>query len=193
MPKITYKEDQGKAFGKWTDKISRYIYFDSLELILSDITIPDNVADYGGANGNIKEFIPQAITIDIDSSKDPDINADILEYKGEHKLIIIRYVLHYLNDYEVIKLFKHIKSYHKGEILIIQFCNNDLISKYENSKNEFKYFRTEYQLEQLIPKESNLIFKEDIEITKDFYKNRLNLSGAKSHEETINAYLINYA
>ena len=125
--------------------------FYSIKKILEKISIPDNVADYGGANGILKDHIPGIISIDIDPSKNPDIEADILKYKGDHDLIIIRFVLHYLNDYEIIKLFDHINSYHKGEILIIQFCNNDLRSKYYNSRNEFKYFRTEDQMENLLP------------------------------------------
>ena len=184
-----YKEDNGANFGKWEDGVSRLMYFDSTKDILSKISIPDIVADYGGANGNLKLFIPNSISVDIDESKNPDILDDILTHKGKYDLIVIRYVLHYLNDYQVLKLFESIKSYHNGKILLIQFCNNDLKSKYENSINEFKYFRTEYQSEQLLPVFEK-IYSIEYECTKEFYKNRLNNDNGVPHNEIINAYLI---
>lgn len=189
MQNIIYKEDKGMNFGKWSDNISKLIYFDSVKDILSKIDITGIVADYGGANGILKEFISNIISIDIDASKKPDIVDNILTHKGNYDLIIIRFVLHYLNDYEVLKLFKHIKSYHKGKILIIQFTNEDLKSKYFNSKNEFKYFRTKNQLEKLLPKFKN-IYSINYNCTKEFYKNRLNIENAKNHKEQINAYLL---
>lgn len=188
MQKNIYKEDQGNDFGKWDDPVSWFLYHYSIKKILDKISIPENVADYGGANGILKDHIPGIISIDIDPSKNPDIEADILKYKGDHELIIIRFVLHYLNDYEVIKLFDHINSYHKGEILIIQFCNNDLRSKYYNSRNEFKYFRTEDQMEKLLPEGFKKIFSKMIGITPEFYQNRLNISDTIPHIENINAY-----
>lgn len=193
MQSKIFKEDQGINFGRWTDIISNLMYIDSTrEILLSLHTIPDIIADYGGANGNLKQFLPQSISIDIDESKNPDILDNILTHIGEYELIIIRYVLHYLNDYEVIQLFDHLKSYHKGEVLLIQFCNNDLKSKYHNSLNEFKYFRTEEQLKALIPDNSEQIFEIEYICGKEFYKNRLNIDNAIEHKELINAYLINY-
>ena len=189
MQKIIYKEDKGTNFGKWSDDTSKLMYFDSVKDILSKIDTTGIVADYGGANGILKEFISNIISIDIDASKKPDIVDNILTHKGNYDLIIIRFVLHYLNDYEVLKLFKHIKSYHKGKILIIQFTNEDLKSKYFNSKNEFKYFRTKKQLEKLLPKFKN-IYSINYNCTKEFYKNRLNIENAKKHKEQINAYLL---
>jgi len=191
MQKKIYKEDQGINFGKWKDKTSKFLYFDSTKEILSKIKIYNNVADYGGANGNLKTFISNIISIDIDSSKHPDIIGNIITHKGNYDLIIIRYVLHYLNDYEILKLFNNITNYHKGEVLIIQFCNNDLKSKYSNSINEFKYFRTENQLEQLLPKYTK-IYSKEYEVEQDFYKNRLNLNNAITHKEILNAYLLKY-
>lgn len=185
-----YKEDLGTKFGQWTDKTSKLMYYDSTVNILSKINTNVSVADYGGANGILKEFIPNIITIDIDSSKNPDICDNILTHVGKYDLIIIRFVLHYLNDYEVLQLFEKIQTYHKGQVLIIQFCNNDLKAKYKNSINEFKYFRTENQLEALLPK-CNKIYSKKYTVTKEFYKNRLQINNAINHKEIINAYEYN--
>jgi hypothetical protein len=189
MPKKIYKEDKGVNFGQWSDKTSRFIYLDSVKVILSKIKIPKKTADYGGANGILKQFIPNIISVDIDITKNPDILDNILTHKGDYDLIIIRFVLHYLNDYEVLKLFKNIESYHKGKILVIQFCNNDLKSKYENSINEFKYFRTESQLFKLLPKCEKIYSKKYI-CTREFYKNRLDICTGIEHKEILNAYYI---
>jgi hypothetical protein len=178
-----YKEDNGVNFGKWTDKVSKFMYFDSTKDILSKIQIPGVVADYGGANGNLKTFIPHAISIDIDGSKQPDIIDDILTHVGNYELIVVRYVLHYLNDYEVLQLFKTIKS----NALIIQFTNEDLKSKYQNSQNEFKYFRTARQLKKLLPN-CKEIYSKKYTIGSSFYKNRLNIDNAVTHKETLKAY-----
>ena len=182
-----YKEDNGTNFGKWNDKVSKFMYFDSTKEILSKIQIPNIVADYGGANGNLKTFIPNSISIDIDSSKNPDIIDNILSHVGNYELIIIRYVLHYLNDYEVIQLFKTIKT----NTLIIQFINEDLKSKYQNSQNEFKYFRTAKQLKKLLPN-CKEIYSKEYTIGANFYRNRLNINNAITHKETLKAFYYEY-
>jgi hypothetical protein len=189
MQKKIYKQDKGLNFGKWSDKTSKLIYFDSVKDILSKIELPKKIADYGGANGILKEFIPNIISIDIDASKQPDIIDDIITHKGNYNLIILRFVLHYLNDYEVLQLFENIQNYHKGQILIIQFCNEDLKSKYANSKNEFKYFRTENQLLKLLP-DCEKIYSKKYICTKEFYKNRLNIDTDIEHKEILNAYYL---
>lgn len=193
-----YNEDQGTNFGKWDDSTSRLIYYDSMKQILD---LMDNrgylqgverIADYGGANGIMKEFIPGIITIDIDSSKNPDIVDDILVHSGEYDLIIIRYVLHYLNDYEVIQLFNHIESFHKGKVLIVQFVNDELKEKYQNSKNELKYFRTLNQMKALLPRGEKVLYNGDYLCSSQFYKNRLNIDNAIPHSEKLIAYLYDY-
>lgn len=191
MQKITYKEDRGRQFGRWSDDTSKFIYFDSVKEILSLIELPKVIADYGGANGILKEFIPNIISIDIDETKKPDIVDNILTHQGHYDLIIIRFVLHYLNDYEVLELFENIKQYHNGQILVIQFCNDDLKQKYHNSKNEFKYFRTQNQLEQLLPSNRKIYTKNYI-CTSEFYLNRLDIKTDVEHKELLNAYLISY-
>lgn len=49
MQKKIYKEDDGTNFGKWSDKISKLMYFDSVKNILSKIDTTGTIADYGGA------------------------------------------------------------------------------------------------------------------------------------------------
>lgn len=183
----TYKEDQGINFGTWTDSVSGFLYQNSTKQILNKIHIPNLVADYGGANGNLKQFIPQSISIDIDKTKNPDINDNILTHSKYYDLVIIRYVLHYLNDYEVLQLFETIKA---KNILVIQFENNDLKSKYFNSQNEFKYFRTSQQLKQLLPKQAEEIYLKTYELGKEFYTNRLGKGNYKTHKEILKAYYI---
>jgi len=183
----TYREDQGVNFGTWNDSISNFLYQDSTRQILSKIHIPNLIADYGGANGNLKQFIPQSISIDIDKTKNPDINDNILTHSKYYDLVIIRYVLHYLNDYEVLQLFKAIKA---RNILVIQFENNDLKNKYFNSQNEFKYFRTTEQLKYLLPISSKEIYSKEYELGEDFYTNRLGQGDYETHKEILKAYYI---
>lgn len=189
MQKSTFKIDDGLQFGTWEDKTSQFMYFDCMNEILSFVEIPLSVADYGGANGNLKKFIPNALSIDIDETKNPDVVDNILTHEGNYDLIIIRYVLHYLTDYEICSLFEHLAKTHQGKILVIQFCNNDLKSKYRNSLNEHKYFRTESQMEALLP-QFKKIYSKQFFVDDKFYQNRLKINNAISHFETLNAYLI---
>lgn len=185
MRSVIYKEDKGLDFGRWNDNVSRFMYWDCMPDILEGITIPQRVADYGGANGNIKRFIPHALSIDIDESKNPDIHDDILTHSERYDLVVIRYVLHYLTDKEVLQLFDKINA---KEILVIQFVNDDLRSKYVNSIRESKHFRTQSQLEGLLPDKSELIYSSEYQIDSKFYENRLGAGEYVSHYETLNAY-----
>ena len=155
MPKKIINVDNGEHFGKWADETSDYLYRRSIKMILDSVDIPSSVGDFGGGNGLIKTHIPHAVTIDIDKDKKPDIVENILEHTGCYDLGIVRYVLHYLNDYEVIQLFNGMNCLN---VLVIQFTNQDLKMKYHNSKNEFKYFRTKEQLEALLPTKAKHIF-----------------------------------
>ena len=187
MQNIIYKEDNGIDFGTWKDDVSKFLYYTSTKEILKKINIPESVADFGGGNGLLKKLIPQSISIDIDVSKSPDIIDNILTHMEKYDLAILRYVLHYLNDYEVIELFKNINA---TNILVIQFENEDLKSKYKNSINEFKYFRTSKQLKALLPTIKQTIFSKKYKIGKSFYKNRLGKGKYTEHEETLKAYYI---
>jgi hypothetical protein len=184
---MEYKEDQAENFGKWKDKTSKFMYFDSTKEILEKIEVKGEIADYGGANGNLKTFLPNSITIDIDKTKNPDIVDNILTHEEKYDWVIIRYVLHYLTDKEVIQLFNNIKT---SNVLVIQFTNENLKTKYQNSINEVKYFRTKTQLESLLPKGKSSVYRKLFNCTSEFYKNRLGLEDAQEHIESLNAYYI---
>lgn len=188
MQKIIYKADQGLKFGMWNDKTSKFLYHISVKDILDKIKIPENVADYGGGNGILKKFIPYIKTIDIDKDKNPDIIDNIITHKGQYDLVIIRFVMHYLSDNEIIELLKNIKS---KEILVIQFVNKNKKIKYENSQNEGdKYFRNKKETLQLMPENHTIIYSQKYTVNKDFYKNRLGLGNYKSHQEELLAIRI---
>lgn len=181
--------DGGDKFGKWDDPVSQFMYFKCMPDIIKKI--PDEcligkIGDFGGGNGLIKEFWPGAISIDNDPKKKPDILCDILYHVERYHLAVIRYVLHYLTDKEVIQLFETINAKH---ILVIQFVNPNLVHKYKNSIYEIKHFRTPEQLESLMPSPV-VIYEKEYTVTPEFYANRLRLAGAFSHSETIKAYLI---
>jgi hypothetical protein len=191
-----YNLDKGADFGLWNDDTSRLMYFDSINVSLSGIDVSDmHIADYGGANSILKDVIKckKYTSIDIDESKHPDVTDNILTHIGRYDLIIIRYVLHYLCDSEIKRLISHIRSFHNGKVLIIQFCNEsrDLQIKREISQQaetgvERKYFRNEKYLLRLL-KGLYLIRSTEIRynVTPEFYKDRLGINTDKSHRETI--------
>lgn len=178
--------DCGINFGKWTDETSIYMYNDSTQEILKKINLQGKkIVDLGGGNGIIKKFLPNAITIDSDATKNPDVVANILTYQPSEKFdaVILRYVLHYLSDYEILQLFENLKKWHKGHVLIQQFANEDLKAKYKNSINEKKFFRCEKQLLKLLPKNATIIYRKKYLVKKEFYKNRLQNNNGVEHEE----------
>ena len=193
MQKIIYSIDKGRKFGLWKDSVSKLMYFDCMEEFLTGIDTSGNIADYGGANGNLKHFIPNSISIDIDSSKNPDILDNILTHTGNYDLIVIRYVLHYLTEERRKELFEHLRTFHSGKpVLIIQFVNNgkDFETKKKNSINESKYFLTGQMLSnELKPFKTLKNDRINYEVTKDFYRNRLNNHNAEEHSETVHSVL----
>lgn len=182
-----FEIDKGGKFGTWTDSTSRLMYYDAMPALLNGIDTSGTVADYGGANGLLKNFIPTAISIDCDATKHPDIVADVKTHIGSYNLVVMRYLLHYLSNYEVTSLFNHLwQSCPVNRILVIQFCNEDLNAKLRNSVNETKHFRTETQLTGLfgpwlIKQTKRLSYV----VGKEFYRNRLEHPNPTSHEETI--------
>lgn len=184
---MQHHEDQGEAFGRWPNKTARLMYHDIMPLALNGIDTSGSVADLGGANGLTKEWIPHAVTVDYDKSKRPDILADILTYRGEHDLLILRYVLHYMPDTVVRDLMRHLASYHKGKVLVIQFTNDDLPAKYANSVGETKWFRTTAGTLQLLSKHWQVreIKSINYKVEADFYRERLNHPDPSAHRETV--------
>ena len=180
--------DQATKFGTWGDETSKWMYNDCIDKILPHCGIKTSmtVADYGGGNGLLKDYIPQAVSIDIDIEKKPDILDDVITHQGRYDMVVMRYLLHYLTDTEVIKMFNNIRS---KRVLVIQFYNEDLKIKYYNSINETKYFRTFSQILALIPK-GRVMFCEKYAVGKEFYKNRLGNDNGIAHTEFLLAYLI---
>ncbi len=185
--------DGGTGFGLWNDPVSRLMYFNVMPHILEGVDITGMVADYGGANGLLKQFIPQAISIDIDTTKNPDIVDDIRTHRGDYNLIVMRYVLHYLTPVEQLALFRHIASYHEGKLLVIQFTNDgkDHRLKLENSVNEIKYFHTQEMLFRLFPDFTIIQVKTSpYQVTAEFYANRLGNPDGQPHGEVCNSILM---
>lgn len=185
---MRHNEDQGDAFGRWPNKTARLMYHDIMPLVLSGIDTSGRVADLGGANGLMKEWIPQAVTVDYDETKGPDICEDISKHVGEYDLLVLRYVMHYMPDTQVLALFDHIVSYHNGRVMVIQFVNDDLAAKRHNSVGEIKWFRTTQQtLDLLKPCGLRVASCKSVDyvVEPDFYRERLGHTNPKGHWETI--------
>jgi hypothetical protein len=201
-------------FGNWTDDVSRFMYERHFDRIFNDKRFDlarfNRIEDFGGANGKLKAFFGNKLsTIDIDETNNPDFLGNVVNYNGyasfgwrgerryfkvESDLIIIRYVLHYLTDDEIKRMFQNIKSNHKGHILIVQFTNEgeDMEIKKQNSINEIKYFRTAQELSSLISSfEIVAADTESFTVTKEFYRNRLQNYEALPHQEQIQTILLN--
>jgi hypothetical protein len=210
--KINSLTDQGESFGKWTDKVSRFMYHDHFASIYKNFALQKYVTieDLGGANGLLAEFFESQSfsTADIDESKNPDFIGNIINYNSKYKvkwrgqtleksyqsdLLIIRFVLHYMTDEEILLMFNNIQKHHKGDILIVQFTNEgpDMQIKRQNSINEVKIFRTSVELIDLL-QGFDIIQQhcQSYNVTEEFYRNRLNNYDAQPHGEIINSFLI---
>jgi len=167
------------------------MYDEVMRDILPKIDSSGLVADYGGANGLLKKYIPDSVSVDIDASKRPDICEDILTHCGRYDLVILRYVLHYLSDRQVRDVLRKIKNNGTKEVLVIQFYNNDLSTKKFNSINESKVFRNRAQLVSLLPDHERLLEKRYY-VSKKFYAERLGNMNARAHYEWIYAALVRF-
>jgi hypothetical protein len=188
---VEHPEDQGTSFGTWPDPTAQLMYHDIMPLALSGIDTSGKVADFGGGNGLLREWIPHAVSVDYDTTKKPDVYADILTHRGTYDLIIMRYVLHYMRDEQVKQLFDNIAEYHNGRVLLIQFVNNDLAIKNYNSVGEVKYFRGEPHLASLIDQEKWLMRSRKAvayRVGAEFYKWRLGHLNPMTHDEIVVIY-----
>lgn len=186
MQKRIYKEDEGTNFGLWNDDVSRLMYHNIMPLVVGQFDFQGTVADYGGANGLLKDWIPQAVTIDIDESKKPDIVDDITTHSEEYDNVYMRYVLHYMNDEQIGRMLANIK--HK--LIVVQFTNEqeDLTIKnlISNGNEDDKHFRDKKELFGLFA--DFAIYKAievSYEVTPAFYANRLQVETDLSHKESI--------
>lgn len=188
---MIHHEDQGQQFGKWPNATAQLMYHDIMPLALSGIDTTGRVADFGGANGLLREWIPQATTVDYDESKQPDICEDICTHRGDYDLVVMRYVLHYMPDPVARKLLDAMAGWLRGNLLIIQFVNADLAIKQHNSVGEIKYFRNEAQLANLLdPRKWTLVSRKAVayRVDADFYRWRLGHLDPLPHDETVVIY-----
>lgn len=186
---MRHNEDQGTAFGTWPDATSRLMYQDIMPLALSGIDTSGRVADFGGANGLLKQWIPHAVSVDYDASKNPDICESVLDHMGDYELVVMRYLLHYMPDSVVRTLFKRMGMWHSGRVLLIQFVNENVDDKIGNSLGEVKFFRTEAQLKRLLAP-FGIVSRKAVEyrVEADFYRNRLQHPAPFAHDETVVIY-----
>lgn len=194
-----FKLDNADQFGTWNDETSRFMYDGAMPGLLVGLPFYPIVADYGGANGLMRKFFPGSIyqTIDIDASKKPSIVDDIVTHVGQYDLIVMRYVLHYMTDKKIARMFENIRSYHNGDVLVIQFVNDgeDLRRKREISKlvveDKQKTMRSTPEFFSLLRPFRLLGVKSvDYEVGANFYRNRLGINVAvPSHGEKIYAVM----
>lgn len=182
-----FEVDQGVDFGKWGDATSQFMYNESLDLILPLVRLHGSVGDFGGANGILKNYHYPVTTIDVDASKAPDVVDDILTHTGEYDIAWARYVMHYLTDQQVMQFLDNVRA---PRIIIVQFVNDDLHTKYRNSVGETKYFRTGEQMKALLPSAAREVMSLSYHVSASFYANRLGLKDATPHGETIKVYEI---
>lgn len=183
--------DQGQQFGTWTDPTSRLIYHDAMPALLNRLNLDGRWVDLGGANGLMREWLPNLTTVDIDPTKAPDIVADIVDWTpGEQfDAAVCRYVLHYMDHPTVIDFLRHVGSW-ASRLLSIQIVNPRPADKYARSVNEKKYFRTRPHVELLYDMagwtwEGSASL--DYWVGPEFYRNRLGHPNPppELHEETI--------
>lgn len=185
--------DQGTRFGTWTDETSRLLYRDAMPALLNGVDTSGSVLDLGGGNGLLRQFIPHALTVDSDASKNPDILADITEFYCECDLAVLRYVLHYMSDKKLVKLFADLRDSDAKRVLVIQFVNDDLEAKLANSVNELKWFRSELDLRVLISACGWVVTKRkrlEYRVEAEFYRNRLNHPNPTAHDEAVVSLLL---
>lgn len=192
MQNTIYKLDGGQNFGKWDDPVSQLIYNDCMPHLIPPAIHYPIVADYGGANGLARKWFPNSryITIDIDETKRPDVVDNIVTHRGNYDLIILRYVLHYLDDLQVASMFDTMKQYHKGDLLVIQFTNDgvDLETKKHVSalSSETAWLRSTAEFFNLLsPLHIKFCNHLDYMVTPQFYLNRLGVVTNCFHNESV--------
>lgn len=195
----TFAKDQGKDFGRWADPTSRLMYRDVMPVMLNGVDLSGPTIDLGGANGLLREFIPDPIlTVDIDPTKEPDVVGDARTWTPgaawEHpRLVVLRYVLHYLNDADALDLFAHLHEWHRGTLLVIQFANSrtQLPAKWASSRGEQVWFRTPEEFPALFgPWVCRDRKQVDYTVRREFYLNRLNNPDGVEHGESVIGWVL---
>jgi hypothetical protein len=191
MSETVFAKDQGRDFGRWSDPTSRLMYHDVMPVMLNGVDTAGPVIDLGGANGLLREFIRgRVLTVDIDASKGPDVVADVRKWVPVEPaaLVVMRYLLHYLNDTDARALFQHVRNWHPGRLLVIQFANDwrHMQAKRESSLGETVYFRTPEHVESLFGPWAIIDRKRvDYTVRREFYANRLGNPDGREHGESV--------
>jgi len=183
--------DQGTAFGTWADPTSALMYRDAMPALLSGVQRDGHTLDLGGGNGLARAWFDRCTTVDTDPSKHPDVVADALTYTPDEPVdrVLLRYVLHYLDNRQVRTLLRHVASY-TTELVVVQFVNDDLRAKQANSVNEVKHFRTEPMVRALLhPWLVQRRVGVEYDVDPEFYANRLHHPNPVGHPETVVGYL----
>lgn len=175
------------GFGTWPDPTSRLIYTDALPALLSGVPRDDSVLDLGGANGLSRRYFSNVTTVDMDPSTSPDVVADIRRYTPatSYDRVLLRYVLHYLPDADVMALADHIAAYHYGPVHVVQFLGT--AAKVAASPDRAtRWMRSEPELVELLLADSWQVTQRvalTYDVHPDFYRYRCGQPGP-SHEET---------
>lgn len=190
---MTSNLDGGTMFGTWPDRTSRLMYHDAMPALLNGInTSAPRVLDLGGANGLLREwFAGEVTTVDLEADHHPDVVADARKYVPTcaQDLVVMRYLLHYLDNVGVLELLRHVAVWHHGTVVLIQFVNDDVALKYEASLGEPpRWYRTHRQLLDLIDRTPWRVQSKvtvGYEVDAEFYRNRLGSNNGLAHSETI--------
>jgi len=180
--------DQGQAFGTWDDETSRLIYGAAMPALLVGTDTGGTTLDLGGGPGLARPYFRHLTTVDNNPDMKPDVLADLRSYEPNqyYSRVLLRYVLHYLDDTEVADLMAHLASWHTGQLTVIQFVTVDLTAKLVNSVNETKYFRTEEQLVALLgPWRVVHRVAVEYDVVPEFYANRLHHPNPIGHREQV--------
>lgn len=182
-------EDQGQAFGSWGDETSRLMYHSAMPALLVGTNTTGRTLDLGGGTGLMRAYLDGPVTtVDINPDMTPDVLADLRDYipARTYDRVLLRYVLHYLDDAEVAALMNRLARWHTGQLTVIQFVNDDMAAKLANSVNETKHFRTEPQLVALLaPWYPVHRVAVEYDVTADFYRNRLGHPNPTGHRERV--------
>jgi len=187
----------GTGFGTWTDPTSDLMYRGAMPYLLAGLPAGESVVDLGGGSGLSRLWWPRQpvdiTTVDSDPDTHPDVLADILTYAhaGVADTVLLRYVLHYLTDWQVRDLFAQIARWHRSNVIVVQFANTRPYEKTENSADSGdRVWRTPGALLRLLGDLPAWVIapafnRIDYTVRPDFYASRLGRAGRYPHAETL--------